>query len=255
MPPRRLATPADYRQALVDGDHDGRLVVVRFARRACMACERIAPIFDAMHHQLPFVSFCFVDVDESPLMAECSKVQLLPTFAFHRRGRLVDRYAGTDESTLRGLLRRHGDEAPTPRLLPSKATARLHHYFRQQAQHHERRVARGRHPLHRHPQAHISHAQSTPRKYVPSHIQTALACHFDSLWKRWITVLTTAHLPPVGALRCRAIHLLLQDGVLLLGWTCNPLTPPSGSRSLMRWPRNWTCDLRAAYCNCHALRP
>jgi len=67
-------------------------------------CVYIKPHFVRFSDQFPNISFASLDVDEVPAVAQQFQVTRFPNFLFWKRGRLVDRFLGSDDSGLRDAI-------------------------------------------------------------------------------------------------------------------------------------------------------
>ncbi|XP_050228471.1 thioredoxin H1-like [Mercurialis annua] len=85
----------------------GKLVVVDFTATWCGPCKFIAPIFAEMAKKLPHITFLKVDVDELKTVAQDWDVDAMPTFAFLRGGKIVDRVVGAQKAELEKTILLH----------------------------------------------------------------------------------------------------------------------------------------------------
>ena len=71
-------------------------VVIDFFATWCGPCKQIAPYYEQMAQTFPGVVFLKADVDEAAGLAEEYGVQMLPTFVFLDKGKLVETVKGAD---------------------------------------------------------------------------------------------------------------------------------------------------------------
>ena len=82
-------------QSLSEIPAKGKIILDCFATW-CGPCKRIAPTFEKMAGEFPYIMFLKADTDASPEIADAFQVNALPTFVFIKDGRVVDRVEGAD---------------------------------------------------------------------------------------------------------------------------------------------------------------
>ena len=89
------------------GSHDR--MIVKFTASWCKPCKRIEPHYQALSKVYPSITFATVDVDECSDLAAELGVVALPAFQFYRRGKLLGKMSGDNETTLTELLETHAN--------------------------------------------------------------------------------------------------------------------------------------------------
>jgi thioredoxin 1 len=86
-------------------------VVVDFYASWCGPCKMLAPILEKLAASYEGrIRFVKVDVDEEPSLAEACDITGVPTLAFVKDGRVVDRVVGlTSPRALEDKLNRHAE--------------------------------------------------------------------------------------------------------------------------------------------------
>lgn len=82
-------------QSLSEIPVKGKVVLDCFATW-CGPCKRIAPVFEKMAGEFPYILFLKADTDFASDIADTFQVNALPTFVFIKDGRVVDRVEGAD---------------------------------------------------------------------------------------------------------------------------------------------------------------
>eukprot|EP00003_Mantamonas_plastica_P012202 TRINITY_DN22151_c0_g1_i1.p1 TRINITY_DN22151_c0_g1~~TRINITY_DN22151_c0_g1_i1.p1 ORF type:complete len:483 (-),score=180.75 TRINITY_DN22151_c0_g1_i1:217-1665(-) len=83
------------------------LVVIDFSASWCGPCKFIGPVYAEMAKNYAGKAiFLKVDVDESPDIAARYGVRSMPTFAFCKYGKLLDKFSGADQNTLASMVNR-----------------------------------------------------------------------------------------------------------------------------------------------------
>mmetsp|Transcript_63994 Transcript_63994/g.202485 ORF Transcript_63994/g.202485 Transcript_63994/m.202485 type:complete len:137 (-) Transcript_63994:1171-1581(-) len=100
-----VKTDEELREVMKDaGD---RPVVVDFGAPWCDHCKEMIPHFMKVSEEHPKAIFAIADVDRVP---EISKnIKFTPTFAFYKKGKMVDEIFGANKQSLRDHLWLHLD--------------------------------------------------------------------------------------------------------------------------------------------------
>ena len=82
--------------------NSGSKIAVDFFATWCGPCKRISPEFERLSNDANYSSWTFVkvDVDEADEIASEYQITQMPTFAFFKGGKMVDRYADSALATL-----------------------------------------------------------------------------------------------------------------------------------------------------------
>lgn len=82
------------------------LAVVYFTAQWCGPCKQIAPYIDQLSQQFDDVSFLKIDVDKVEVERTMvdSKIGVVPTFHFHKKGKLIGELAGAVKDKLKNLV-------------------------------------------------------------------------------------------------------------------------------------------------------
>jgi thioredoxin 1 len=91
-----------------------QLTVVDFTATWCGPCKMIAPKFDQLATEKPFVQFVKVDVDAAPEIARTYQIQAMPTFMFFKNGAQVHTFQGADWNQLTATVDKLGTAPPPP---------------------------------------------------------------------------------------------------------------------------------------------
>ena len=93
-------TLEEVNQAISDAALNNKLVVIDFTATWCGPCQMIAPVFKEMSENMENVVFLKVDVDKNAETAAHYGVSAMPTFAFVKKGEVVDRLMGANAAKL-----------------------------------------------------------------------------------------------------------------------------------------------------------
>lgn len=86
-----------------------KLVVVDFFAEWCAPCKRIAPVLEKLAKQYESqIVVLKVDVDQdSELAMDRFKVESMPTFAFLKDGKTVEKFSGADATKLENTIKKY----------------------------------------------------------------------------------------------------------------------------------------------------
>eukprot|EP01123_Difflugia_compressa_P002067 TRINITY_DN1278_c1_g1_i1.p1 TRINITY_DN1278_c1_g1~~TRINITY_DN1278_c1_g1_i1.p1 ORF type:complete len:113 (+),score=18.33 TRINITY_DN1278_c1_g1_i1:30-341(+) len=76
------------------------LVVCDFTASWCGPCRKIAPDFEQLAKQHPFIKFLKIDIDENAPLATRFDISSVPTFYFFKNGERVDEMKGANSELL-----------------------------------------------------------------------------------------------------------------------------------------------------------
>jgi len=82
-------------------------------------CVRIAPFFASLPSLYPHVVFIKVDTDKLRSLPMSYGVTAFPTFSFIKSGKVVDQFAGADDSKLEEYVKKYAPTASKPKEIPS----------------------------------------------------------------------------------------------------------------------------------------
>eukprot|EP00002_Diphylleia_rotans_P040486 TRINITY_DN95_c0_g1_i7.p1 TRINITY_DN95_c0_g1~~TRINITY_DN95_c0_g1_i7.p1 ORF type:complete len:519 (+),score=135.12 TRINITY_DN95_c0_g1_i7:95-1651(+) len=86
---------------------NGSLAVLYFTASWCGPCQRIAPIVDNMAKQYNAATFLKIDVDKAERSSGAYQVSSIPTFAFVRNGKELERISGADHVKLQKTVEKY----------------------------------------------------------------------------------------------------------------------------------------------------
>jgi thioredoxin 1 len=83
------------------------VIVCKFTASWCNPCKIIQPAFESLAASYPKVAFVSIDADELDGIFLDLSVSILPTFIVFRQGEPIDRYSGSNEKSLKKLLKKN----------------------------------------------------------------------------------------------------------------------------------------------------
>jgi len=85
---------------------ENRFVVVDFWAEWCGPCRRVAPVIEALAHEMGgLVSFAKCNTDESPGISRKFGITAIPTIILYANGKMIDRVTGAvPKETLRSVI-------------------------------------------------------------------------------------------------------------------------------------------------------
>ncbi|KAL2620433.1 hypothetical protein R1flu_000638 [Riccia fluitans] len=95
-----------FQQAIKQVQDSGTLGVVYFTAQWCGPCKQIAPYIDQLSQEFGDVTFLKVDVDNLKLeeTMKDSRIGVVPTFQFHKDGKLIGELTGAVKDKLKNLV-------------------------------------------------------------------------------------------------------------------------------------------------------
>ncbi|KAG6547939.1 hypothetical protein Mapa_010759 [Marchantia paleacea] len=97
---------AHFQQSLKEVESSKSLGVVYFTAQWCGPCKQIAPYIDELSREFDDVTFLKIDVDNLKLeeTMKDSRIGVVPTFQFHKGGKLVGELTGAVKDKLKNLV-------------------------------------------------------------------------------------------------------------------------------------------------------
>ncbi|CAK9232450.1 unnamed protein product [Sphagnum troendelagicum] len=95
-----------YDTLLKEAKDDKKLAVTYFTAKWCGPCRHISPEVDRLSGQYNDVRFLKVDLDEPELQktVDAAGISAVPTFLFHRGGKVVSKFSGADSKKLQSTV-------------------------------------------------------------------------------------------------------------------------------------------------------
>lgn len=84
-----------------------KLIVIDWTASWCGPCKFIAPFFAEMSEKYQNVAFFKIDVDECADLAQKAKIMSMPTFHFHKGGKLIDQFSGANPDGLKQAIEKN----------------------------------------------------------------------------------------------------------------------------------------------------
>ncbi|KAL5246895.1 hypothetical protein ACHWQZ_G018938 [Mnemiopsis leidyi] len=97
----------EFREKVIVGSGDDKLVVVDFWATWCGPCKMIGPKFAKLSKEETDVTFYKVDVDEVSEVAEQEEIEVMPSFKFYKNGSCVETLKGSSEARLKELVAKY----------------------------------------------------------------------------------------------------------------------------------------------------
>ncbi|BBN12107.1 thioredoxin [Marchantia polymorpha subsp. ruderalis] len=101
-----VSDDAHFQQSLKEVESSKSLGVVYFTAQWCGPCKQIAPYIDELSREFDDVTFLKIDVDNLKLeeTMKDSRIGVVPTFQFHKGGKLVGELTGAVKDKLKNLV-------------------------------------------------------------------------------------------------------------------------------------------------------
>jgi len=87
---------------------NSRTFVVDFNATWCRPCREMAPIFNSLSKQFPYLTFLSVDIDKAQNTATKFGIRSVPTFMFMEGTNVVDQVGGMDQDQLEEKCKKYG---------------------------------------------------------------------------------------------------------------------------------------------------
>ncbi len=84
-----------------------KLIVIDFTASWCGPCKRIAPQYIQFSEKMPNIIFCKVDINKAESIAKNFNIKSIPTFIFIKKGKIIDRFGGSDMSRVYSLCQKY----------------------------------------------------------------------------------------------------------------------------------------------------
>jgi thioredoxin 1 len=94
----------DWEKLMSSEEKEEELIICKFTATWCKPCKEIQPLFESFSKTHRQTKFVVVDVDVLDDLASSYKVITLPTFVAIKRGRVVEKYSGSNPEQLQNFI-------------------------------------------------------------------------------------------------------------------------------------------------------